>query len=138
MKQQFIIIRGIPGTGKSTLVKLICSNDTSFIHCEADQYFGLFNDGKFDASLLSNAHSWCKHKTFSGLSFNKSVIVSNTFTTIQELKPYFEIAKGFDIVPAVYTCQTHYGSIHNVPQETIDKMKNRFVYDISSLYDKVQ
>ena len=47
-------IRGLPGSGKTTLAKLF---DLKFY--EADQYFEKFNNNKFDHSLIKKAQQYC-------------------------------------------------------------------------------
>ena len=89
---------------------------------------------KFDASRLREAHDWCQTKTREYLSLDISVIVSNTFTTVKELRPYFDIAKEFNIVPNVFIAQNTFGNVHNVPAETLAKMQARFAWDISELF----
>jgi hypothetical protein len=64
-----------------------------------------------------------------------SPVVSNTFTTIKEMRPYFDLAKEFDIVPTVMVVQNEWGNVHNVPEETLAKMKARFQFDISELFN---
>jgi len=64
-------------------------------------------------------------------------VVSNTFTTIKELRPYFDIAKELNIVPTVLLVQGNFKSVHNVPEKTLQKMKARFQYDISELYNEL-
>lgn len=132
---EIILIRGIPGSGKSTLAK----NLTNYIHIETDMYWG--KDYKFDPAQLGKAHSWCQEKfkfilslELDFITYYKGIIVSNTFTTLKELRPYFEIAKHFNIMPQIILCQGNYKNVHNVPTETIEKMKNRFQFDVSELY----
>lgn len=130
-----ILIRGIPGSGKSTLANLLASSIENAHVFEADMYF--MKDGKyqFDRDKLRQAHQWCQDSTKLLLLDNDAtVIVSNTFTTSKELKPYFALAKEHGIVPSVFLCQNDWGSIHNVPDETLTAMKARFQYDISHLF----
>lgn len=130
---KLILVRGMPGSGKSTLAnKLVPSMVDK--HFEADQYFVVEGKYVFSIEKLGRAHEWCQNKTASALRDGYSVVVANTFTTTKELKPYFEIAKPFEIIPQVILCQASFGSIHCVPEETIHRMKTRFEYDISSLY----
>ena len=143
-KPELILIRGLPGSGKSTIAETFKRH----YHFESDQYWG--EDYNFDIDKLQNAHRWCQARV--NLYLNKlndlfckfpnsihtkiGIVVSNTFTTKNELLPYFEIASEFGIIPNVLLCQSNFGSIHNVPQETIEKMKNRFEYDIQELYNE--
>ena len=130
---ELILVRGLPGSGKSTLSKKLSSAMNAY-HYEADQYF--IKDGvyQFDINRIVDAHDWCQESTRSSLAASVSVIVSNTFTTRRELRPYFEIAAEFNIIPQIVLCQGTWGSIHGVPEETLARMKNRFQFDISDLY----
>lgn len=140
MNPTLTLIRGLPGSGKSTLAKCmyiyhpIGSYDQQSVYYEADQYFIENGVYQFDVAKLHQAHTWCYEVTSASLKSGSNVTVSNTFTTIKELKPYFELAKQFNIVPNVILCQGNFGSIHSVPEETLIKMESRFVFDISSLY----
>jgi predicted kinase len=136
-----ILVRGIPGSGKSTLAKILKdaldkAGMSAAYHFEADQYFyddqGNYN---FEASELGSAHGQCLRKTREGLERGGTVIVSNTFTTIRELKPYFNLAKEFGIVPVVYLAQNQFPNVHNVPAEKLEQMRNRFQYDIQELFE---
>lgn len=134
---QLTLIRGLPGSGKSTLAKKLASTDDGE-HFEADMYFIDFHTRgyKFDASKLAAAHAWCWNSTFREVSFGGSVYVSNTFTTIRELKPYFDIALELGITPTVITMNNQWGNVHGVPDDTLEAMKQRFVHDLSPLFDE--
>lgn len=129
-----ILIRGLPGSGKSTFAKKLISDSTipkSFVHFEADQYFVDANGNySFDPSVewwkLPKAHKSCEEKTFSGLVNGKNVIVSNTFVRMKEMKPYIEYAEDNNHPVFVLRMTKEYGSIHGVPDFTIEKMKRRF------------
>jgi hypothetical protein len=59
------------------------------------------------------------------------IVVSNTFTTENELKPYYNLAKQYNYMVISLIVENRHGesektNIHNVPKETIEKMKNRF------------
>jgi len=134
------LIRGLPGSGKTTLAKSIILNAKhrlNWVHFEADQYFiqptGEYN---FDKTKLGEAHNWCLAQANIALFEYKNVIVSNTFTTKKELRPYFNLAKHYDIIPVVIVCQNQFESIHDVPSETLAKMKSRFQYNIDELFNK--
>jgi predicted kinase len=134
---EMILIRGLPGSGKSTTARRMLQHSYD-LHVEADQYFMQTGKYEFDADKLGTAHAWCQYRTREWLTSSSTeqrrVIVSNTFTTIRELQPYFEMAKELNIVPTVILCQNRFQSIHSVPEATILKMAARFQYDIRSLF----
>jgi predicted kinase len=132
------LIRGMPGSGKSTLAKALKQGKMAVEHFEADQFF--YKDGKyeFDGMRIRQAHEWCQRSTDDALFYKFDVIVSNTFTTNKEMKPYFEMAKKYSIIPHVIHCQTEYGSIHGVPPEVLVKMRERFSYDLKPLYEMLK
>lgn len=127
-----IIIRGIPGSGKSTTAKAIQKDLTdkgrNVLWYEADSYFTHDGAYRFDASRLSDAHRQCLESFKNALSRKGSttVIVSNTFTTLRELDPYVSFCKDNGIPFDVIRCTGEYGSIHGVPPATLDRMKARF------------
>lgn len=121
---KLIIVRGLPGSGKSTLAKSMKNAK----HLEADMYFirvdGLYD---FNPKLLKNAHEWCHKECFWLLGrINEQVVVSNTFTTYKEIKPYIDYAKEHGHEIEIITCTGEYQNIHNVPEETLKRMKDRF------------
>lgn len=128
------LIRGLPGSGKSTLAKQLLKANS--FHIEADMYF-VNSDGKyeFDIAKIGSAHAWCQQETELMMHYGRDVIVSNTFTTLRELRPYFDIASKYCVVPHVILCQGNYKNVHDVPIETMEKMRNRLQLDISSLFN---
>lgn len=135
MTNNLLLVRGIPGSGKSTTARKMKEKNPEYVHIEADMFF--MRDGvyMFDASKLGAAHAWCQARTEAELLAGKTVIVSNTFTTIKELRPYFEIAhRVLGTYPAVHTCHGEFENIHGVPPEKVKQMRDRFAYDISELF----
>lgn len=132
MKELFLL-RGLPGSGKSTLAKSIGG-----LHIEADQYF--MEDGvyKFDPTQLKNAHNYCQGQTQAwmktdGAQVNVNrIVVSNTFTQEWEMQPYYDLAEkhGYRVYSLVV--ENRHGGLneHNVPEESMVKMKNRFEFKL--------
>jgi len=125
MEKHLILIRGLPGSGKSTFAKLLKG-----VHLETDQYFvdteGNYN---FDHTQLKDAHGWCKHSVKCYMELGeKRIIVSNTFTQTWEIEPYFELAgkHGYTVHTLVKENRHCGESIHNIPEETLHKMAQRF------------
>lgn len=120
------IIRGLPGSGKSTLARKL-ANAQGCNYYEADQYFMEDGEYKFDASKLHKAHNWCWNSTFNDIHHGRNVIVSNTFTTIREMRNYFHLASNYGCDLVIIECTGNYGSIHGVPEEKIEQMRLRWV-----------
>jgi predicted kinase len=119
------IIRGLPGSGKSTLAKSIAYDTGAFIF-EADMFFITCGEYKFEAKKISDAHTWCQICTLGALKEGKDVIVSNTFTTFREMKPYLDICNDVKCDLEVIEARGNFENIHNVPKEVIEKMKSRW------------
>ena len=115
--------RGLPGSGKTSFAK---SLNLKFF--EADQYFEKFNDTKYDFKLLKKAHQYCYQSVKEELENGRSVIVSNTMTSEEEVLEYYSLAKELNVkFVSVILENRHNGeSIHNVPISSIEKMKKRF------------
>ena len=134
---QLTLVRGIPGSGKSTLAKkLAAMQGMTSIHLEADQFFihpetGIYT---WDGMKIGYAHEWCQDQTEEQLFYKFDVFVSNTFTTAKEIRPYLEINSKLNLKrPNIITCQGSFGSIHGVPESTLDAMRKRFLYDLEPL-----
>mgnify|MGYP005839691283 CR=1 FL=1 len=123
---KLIIIRGIPGSGKTTIANEIKKN-LPMSHFEADDFFYL-ETGKynFDPSKIKEAHAWCQKNVREALLNNQSVIVSNTFVKLWEMKYYIDLAKETGASLKVLRCTKEYKNIHGVPDEIVERMKSTF------------
>ena len=118
-----ILIRGIPGSGKTTYVK---NNLKGYKHYEADQFFE--KDGKynFDATKLREAHNKCYLNTKKSLRDGDKVVVSNTFTRKWELEQYLKLAKNMNKKVKVLRTTKQFKNVHNIPNDKVQEMKDRF------------
>lgn len=129
-----IIMRGLPGSGKSTWRK---ANHLGDWFCSADS---LFTDShgnySFDPARLPEAHDRClrrftevavlalQHEVFPR---DKVFVVDNTNISVYEIAPYYRLAEAvghdveivqIDCPPAVAAAR----NVHGVPELTIGRM----------------
>lgn len=127
-KPTLYLLRGVCGSGKTTLAKDLVARGFADRWLEADQYFMNGTHYVFDASKLKNAHEWCQTATKHTLLQERSVVVSNTSTTEKEVAVYQQIAKDYDanFVSLIVENRNDTKNVHNVPEEKIQQMKDRF------------
>ena len=126
--QILIIVRGIPGSGKSTFAKEIVKMfpDDS-VHWESDMFF--MHNGVYcwKPNKVHLAHRWCQQKVEKSFDAVDIVVVSNTFTTESEMKSYLDFAKENGISVQIVRMENRFENEHSVPDATVEKMKARFV-----------
>lgn len=125
-----VIARGVPGAGKSSFAYLI----SNYV-CEADDYHYL-DSGDYDwkPENVHKSHIWCQNRCERFMKLEREkIVVSNTFTTERELKPYYELAEKYDYNVVSLIVENRHGgkNTHNVSDETIEKMRNRLVNNIA-------
>jgi len=126
------LVRGLPGSGKSTFAKQLVGSESLIF--EADKFFVTNIGYKFIPNKIGEAHKWCRDKVETAMKGSddddrfEQLVVSNTFTREDEMKPYFDLAKKYDYrVFSLIVENRHNGkNIHNVTDEKIEEMRNRF------------
>jgi predicted kinase len=137
MKRMFLV-RGVQGSGKSTFARMIASKfgkrlgnvpdgEERCMIVEADEYF-INPDGEyeFNANELPDAHRWCQLRAKEGMLKSIIVIVANTFSRNWEMDPYKKMASEYGYDVNVIECQNNFGSTHNVPEEIVQRTRDRW------------
>ena len=147
--RELILVRGLPGSGKTRLASIIAS--LSIPECPisvstfaTDDFFivddGVKKEYKFNQGKLSDYHiknqnaveKQMQDAIESGAHFNLPVndliIVHNTFTQDWEMEAYYELADTYGYTVTSIIVENHHNgkSIHNVPYDSIVHMKDRF------------
>ena len=128
-----ILIRGVPGSGKTTFAEWIMER-TNWISggypaqvC-ADRF--MVNDQgmyEFNTVLLEAAHKGCIAMAEQYLKDDRSpVIVHNTFSRDWEMEPYRALAECYGAQLFVIEMSQQFENVHDVPEEVVNQMKERF------------
>jgi len=134
--RELILLRGVSGAGKTTVAEMFnwlgsdreCSDAVTY---SADDYFidVVTGEYKFDPTKLKDAHKLCQSSIEEAMKEEMSyILVHNTFTTEWEMEPYFDLALyyGYRISTLIVENRHESKSIHDVPNEVIEKQKERF------------
>ena len=124
------IIRGVPGSGKTTLAEEMKSSGMIWDYSESDQFMVDERDEyKFDPKRLSECHAKCQNEIRDMMrAAYPSIAVSNTFTRKWEVEPYISLAEKFGYEVCVIVCQGNFGNVHGVPADKVTVMRERFEY----------
>jgi len=122
MDQQLVLVRGLPGSGKSTFANYL-SQVEGRLHLEADMYWtDEYGNYKFDEEHIEDAHHWCISETRKALREGELVIVSNCFTRPWEMQKYLDLEPNAMIIE----CTGKFESIHGIPNDIFENMQFRF------------
>ncbi len=120
------IVRGVPGSGKSTFAKSLNPD----AHYEADMYhtdkWGNYN---WDPKKVRESHEWCRRMVKEAMADGKNrIAVSNTFTQEWEMDGYRNLAEWYGYKVFTIIVENRHGgkNVHNVPADTVHVMKERF------------
>jgi hypothetical protein len=133
MSKQIIILRGIPGCGKSTIANYLYNlsmlSGRSPVICCADDYFINKITGAYEwnGEKIGQAHEYCQNLFLTSLKNNYDlVIVANTSTKESDVLFYRNLAIQHGYRVSVMTVENYHEGEdeHNVPEETKIKMRN--------------
>ena len=122
------MIRGVPGSTKTTRARQLALELGITDYYEADMFFMMGGVYRWSASRLKDAHTWCQNKTKDALLNGKSVIVANCFVRKWEMKFYLDLAQELGIKVVVEVMEGKYDNVHGVPQDKIEQMRKNFEY----------
>jgi len=129
-KHALILLRGLPGSGKTTLAKVLSENNTYPVF-SVDDYFTNEITGEYLFNFQNNhlAYKQCEMLTKDAMQQSISkIIVHNTFTTEWELEPYFKLASSYNYLLFVVTVENYHEqkNVHEVSDEQLQKMAEKY------------
>ncbi|HCG7935015.1 TPA: ATP-binding protein [Vibrio parahaemolyticus] len=123
-KQKITLIRGIPGSGKTTMA---LEMDAALV--EADQFF-VNKNGEYhhDRRFIKDAHEWCQMEMKRLLLAGNDVVVANTFIKKWEIVGYLKAVQslGLDLDIEVLEARGEYANVHGVPKDIVCRMKRQY------------
>ena len=136
------IIRGAPGTGKTTEASKIMDKNENAVHCSADNYFyevaavnGTSYLDEFKPWLVGKAHQFCWGAFIHALVVmsEETIIVDNTNTYKWEYENYVLLAEelGYEVEIIITDMSKsaevyHERNTHDAPLEVIERMLREF------------
>lgn len=125
--QKLIIVRGAPGSGKTTFANRLIELSTSchgIVHYENDQFF--MKNGKYEWSKdrLPDAIEWCTNGAVMSLMRGATVIVANTFIKQIHMMDLINFADSMGIPQVVFRMIGEHKDIHNVPKDVVEAMRD--------------
>lgn len=126
---QLIILRGLPGSGKTTLAKSL-SEQGKYPAFSVDDYF-TDADGNYNFQFDKNhlAYKACEENTKLAMESGKEkIFLHNVFSMEWEIEPYFKLAAEFNYAVFVVTVEKYHDSknVHDISEDQLSKMAEKF------------
>lgn len=128
--KSLILLRGLPGAGKSELANVLSENGKHKTY-SVDDYFTNEITGEYLFEFSKNhlAYKQCEENTLqSMLKGEEKIIIHNTFTIAWEIEPYFKLAEKYQYTVFVVTVENYHqkSNVHDVTQEQLQKMAEKY------------
>jgi predicted kinase len=133
---ELILLRGLPGAGKSTLAKIILQireTDEPEVLSADDFFINENGEYEFDSQKIKEAHQYCQFRCSERMRQQKvKIVVANTFTQEWEMKVYFDMAERYNYRVHTIIVENRHGSenVHGVPKDKHQQMKDRFEIEL--------
>nr|XP_032637797.1 NEDD4-binding protein 2 isoform X2 [Chelonoidis abingdonii] len=94
--QVLVLLRGVPGSGKSFLARALLEDNPSGIILSTDDYFYKNGQYQYDANCLGEAHEWNRKQAKEAFEKRISpIIIDNTNIQAWEMKPYVALSQQY-------------------------------------------
>lgn len=129
MATTLILLRGLPGAGKTTLANLL--SEKKWPVFSVDDYFTNPQTKEYTFEFEKNhlAYAACQNQTENAMKQGlEKIFVANTFTMDWELAPYFALSLRYNYKVFVATVENYHqqANLHNVSEEQLQKMAAKY------------
>lgn len=141
LQKLLILLRGLPGSGKTTLSRILLGQSRDGIVFSTDDYFHHQDGYRYNVNQLGDAHDWNQNRAKQAINQGRSpVIIDNTNTQAWEMKPYVEMAIGKGYRVEFHEPETWWKfdpeelekrNKHGVSRKKIAQMLDRYEYQMS-------
>ncbi|XP_058132960.1 NEDD4-binding protein 2-like 2 isoform X2 [Dasypus novemcinctus] len=141
LQKLLILLRGLPGSGKTTLSRVLLAQSRDGIVFSTDDYFHHQDGYSYNVTQLGDAHDWNQNRAKQAIAQGISpVIIDNTNTQAWEMKPYVEMAIGKGYRVEFHEPETWWKfdpeelekrNKHGVSRKKIAQMLDRYEYQMS-------
>lgn len=118
--QELVLIRGLPGSGKTTLAKKEYPDHTLV---EADIWRMTKNGYAYDADDNKRAHDWCFLEAERQLRLGRDIVVTGIYVTRIGVMGYKTLAAKYNAAFVVREVKGKHKSEHGVPKSEMERMK---------------
>ncbi|NXJ91796.1 N4BP2 protein, partial [Corythaixoides concolor] len=134
--QVLVLLRGVPGSGKSYLARALLEDNPGGIILSTDDYFSKHGQYHYDPDCIGEAHDWNRKRAKEAFEMRISpIIIDNTNIQAWEMKPYVTLAQQFNYKVMFREPDTWWKfkpkelerrNIHGVSKEKIKRMLERY------------
>ncbi|OXB83788.1 UNVERIFIED_CONTAM: hypothetical protein H355_003000 [Colinus virginianus] len=134
--QVLVLLRGVPGSGKSYLARMMLEDNPGGVIFSTDDYFYKRGQYHYDADCLGEAHEWNRKRAKEAFEMKISpIIIDNTNIQAWEMKPYVTLAQQFKYKVMFREPDTWWKfkpkelerrNIHGVSKEKIKRMLEQY------------
>jgi predicted kinase len=126
---ELILLRGLPGSGKTTLAHVL-GEERKYPIFSVDDYFTDEN-GHYEFRFQENhlAYKQCEEGVKIAMQQGaEKIILHNTFTMEWEMEPYFKLAEEHGYRLHVLTVENRHGgsNAHDIPEDHIERMRAKY------------
>ncbi|WP_396190441.1 AAA family ATPase [Flavobacterium sp.] len=126
-KPKLYILRGVPGSGKTTIAEAMLKNRLVEAHHEQDHYF-IGKDGKYnyDRSKIQIAVKYCQECVRDSLSNGKNTVVANSFIKLWTVDKFVAIAQEYNASVVILKATGNFVNTFGIPENVIKNQRREY------------